>query len=117
MNINNSLTLEQKQLLSQTQIQSLRLLNMCNTELSSFLNNEYLENPLLEHTGGDGAPGMTEEFESWYYRNQNFNEGYGHGDSNETDFREAVPVEDEKILKQYLKEQLNAGRIPKKNGI
>lgn len=110
MSINFGLTQEQKQLLSQTQMQSLKLLNMCNVELNSFLNNEYLENPLLEFKSGNGVPGETEEFEGWYYRNQSFNEGYGDSDKNESGFIENIPVKREDEVYSYLKDQLNSGR-------
>lgn len=43
------LELEQKQILSQQQQQSLEILAMHTTELKQFLEYEYLENPLLEH--------------------------------------------------------------------
>lgn len=112
--MNYGLTYEQKQLLSQTQIQSLKLLNMCNTELNSFLNNEYLENPLLDHREGDGAPGMTEEFDAWLQQNQSFNEGYGDSDKNESRQRELVPVEEGTALNAYLKDQMDAGRYSEK---
>lgn len=109
-----SLSYEQKQLLSQKQIQSVALLNMCNMELSSFLNNEYLENPLLDHDGGNDTLGMAEEFSSWYHQNQTFNEGYDDNDKNETYHREHVPIEESEKLKRYLKEQLDAGTYTEK---
>lgn len=49
MDINMKLSLEQKHLLSQKQLQSLTILNMNNSELQNYLNTEYLENPLLEY--------------------------------------------------------------------
>lgn len=114
MSMNYGLTYEQKQLLSQTQIQSLKLLSMCNTELDSFLNNEYLENPLLDHREGEGAPGMTEEFDAWHQQNQSFNEGYGDSDKNESCRREAVPVEEGRNLSAFLKDQMHAGKYSEK---
>lgn len=114
MSMNYGLTYEQKQLLSQTQIQSLKLLSMCNTELDSFLNNEYLENPLLDHREGEGAPGMTEEFDAWHQQNQSFNEGYGDSDKNESCRREAVPVEEGRNLSAFLKDQMDAGKYSEK---
>ena len=47
---------EQKQQLSQAQIQSLEILSLDATELSQFLQNEYLENPMLDYTGDKGNP-------------------------------------------------------------
>lgn len=49
------LSAEQKQLLSASQIQSLSVLAMDTTELHDFLQNEYLENPLLDHVPGEGV--------------------------------------------------------------
>lgn len=45
----NLLTLEQKQVLSQNQIQSLEILAMDTVTLNEFMQNEYLENPILEY--------------------------------------------------------------------
>lgn len=39
----NNLELTQKQSLSQTQIQSLEIMNLCNQDLYTFLNEEYME--------------------------------------------------------------------------
>ncbi len=113
MNTNFGLTLEQKQLLSQTQIQSLELLNMCNVELSSFLNNEYMENPLLEQSTSNDMLGITEDFHSWYNQRQTFNEGYGDSDKNETRFREVSPTVYNKEIERYIKDQLDAKRYDK----
>ncbi len=107
------MTKEQKQLLSQTHAQSLKLLGMCNTELHSFLNNEYLENPLFEHTGGSGEPGVTEEFESWYSGFRDFNDGYGDSDRVDPSIKKASMAEDADRLRTYLKDQLNVNRYTK----
>lgn len=109
-----TLTYEQKQLLSQNQIQSIALLAMCNMELSSFLNNEYLENPLLDHDGSNDTIGMAEEFGSWYQQNQTFSEGYGDNDQMDTVYRTHVLVEESESLKRYLKEQLDARKYSEK---
>lgn len=45
---------KQKQILSYGQLQSLEILTMDNVELEAFLQSEYLENPMLEHTGDTG---------------------------------------------------------------
>lgn len=59
MEIGYSTILEQSQIMSQNQIQSLQILAMDNTELNEYLQNEYLENPLLEHA--PGAEGSSKE--------------------------------------------------------
>ena len=48
MDIN--LTLHQRQALSQSQIQSLNILSFDSIELNQFLQDEYLENPILDYT-------------------------------------------------------------------
>lgn len=50
MNMEFTTNLEQKQTLSQTQIQSLKILSMTNSELHQFLQDEQMENPMLELT-------------------------------------------------------------------
>ena len=75
----NNLELAQKQSPSQTQIQSLEIMNLCNQDLYTFLNEEYMENPLMDKTG-ESAPGEVQEFDEWYLHGQTFNEGYGSED-------------------------------------
>jgi len=48
MELINDIVLEQRQILSQNQMQSLAVLAMNNQELSTFLQDEFLENPLFE---------------------------------------------------------------------
>lgn len=110
MSINMNLTMEQKQLLSQSQIQSLELLAMCNVELSAFLNKEYLENPLLDHDDTGDNMGNTEDFHVLYERHQTMNEGYGHADRTEERPREIIPASTGIGIEDYLKEQLDAKR-------
>lgn len=67
---------KQKQILSQKQLQSLSILAMDNVELDMFLQNEYLENPLLEHveimpenTAGTSSRNSDEK-DPWNYRSE-----------------------------------------------
>ena len=60
------MTLEQKQTLSQTQIQSLEILAMDSIELNRFLHDEYLENPILDYSGGGSGPVKTQELSAEY---------------------------------------------------
>ena len=102
----NNLELAQKQSLSQTQIQSLEIMNLCNQDLYTFLNEEYMENPLMDKTW-DSAPGEVQEFDEWYLHGQTFNEGYGSEDKEERR-REILPAKQEGIdPTAYLKDQLN----------
>lgn len=56
MKLNAKLLLDQRQTLSQSQIQFLEILSMDNIELATFLQKEYLENPILEcYSGTEGS--------------------------------------------------------------
>ena len=61
----SALELHQKQQMSQSQIQSLHILSLDNGELSEFLQNEYIENPILDHTpsGSSFAVSETQDFD------------------------------------------------------
>ncbi|WP_290761530.1 RNA polymerase factor sigma-54 [Anaerostipes sp.] len=56
MSYRSALELHQKQKMSQSQIQSLHILSLDNGELSDFLQNEYIENPILDYApAGSGC--------------------------------------------------------------
>ncbi|MBS7009548.1 RNA polymerase factor sigma-54 [Anaerostipes sp.] len=55
-----SLELNQKQQLSQSQIQSLNILSLDNGELSEFLQNEYIENPILDYSPPSSSPAVSD---------------------------------------------------------
>ncbi|ADL04386.1 RNA polymerase factor sigma-54 [Lacrimispora saccharolytica] len=65
----HKLTVEQRQLLSQNQISSLELLALCNSDLYQYMENEYMENPLLEHTNTDAESYTQEDDQAWYRSN------------------------------------------------
>ncbi len=65
----HKLTVEQRQLLSQSQISSLELLALCNSELSRYMENEYMENPLLEQTNSGNESYTQEDYQAWYQLN------------------------------------------------
>ena len=79
----SALELHQKQQMSQSQIQSLHILSLDNGELSEFLQNEYIENPILDHTpsGSSFAVSETQDFD--------------------------IPEETTDMVKTYLLDQLN----------
>ena len=52
MEIKTDISLQEKQVLSQVQMQSLNILSMSMTELEEFLQNEEIENPLVEYSSG-----------------------------------------------------------------
>ena len=66
MELNYGMSLEQKQQLSQNQIQSLEVLAMDSVELSEFLQDEYLENPLLDYSEEHAMPGGREDIGQTY---------------------------------------------------
>lgn len=107
MKMDYGLLQKQKLLMSQTQIQSLGLLNMCNIELNLFLNNEYIDNPLLEHQEGEGPDGLAENLQIFPEPRYNFQEGYGHGDKEETSPIEYTAKEKFEDIQIYLKEQMD----------
>lgn len=65
-------SLEQKQLLSQSQIQGLEILAMDNVELNKFMQNEYLENPVLEYQMKEETRGRPDELQYWYDKDSSF---------------------------------------------
>lgn len=78
-----TLELNQKQQLSQSQIQSLHILSLDNGELSEFLQNEYIENPILDYTPSGSSPAASE--------NRDFD----------------IPAENTEEVKTYLLDQMN----------
>lgn len=89
---------KQKQILSHQQLQSLEILTMDNVELDAFLQSEYLENPMLEYTGGSGE-------------NKLFSNAVQ--PSNE-DGKWNRQMEEPADLREYLKSQLRIGIDDKK---
>lgn len=71
----NSLQIEQKQALSTTQLQSLKVLSLTNQELESFLTEEYLENPLLD-CSRDLETTMLNDLESLYEKGISYKDHY-----------------------------------------
>lgn len=98
---------QQRQLLSQAQIQSLEILSMDIFELNQFLKNEYLENPLLDHSENSHSIENHEPLTSYY---EHFpGSGFGmHISTDEEDNRTqdfSAPRED--TLQNYLLSQLD----------
>ena len=76
MELSYGIQLEQKQLLSQNQIQSLEILAMDGVELNQFLQNEYLENPLLDYSGNHSMGSGTEEINKTYEQTVTYGRNY-----------------------------------------
>lgn len=107
MDIGYRNTLEQKQLLSQTQIQSLAILSMDNVELNDFLQGEYMENPMLEFTGSKEGVMEQVEFHQWY-ESQGVARDYEENEySDEGTIKRDIPVYEGDPLEDYLLSQLN----------
>lgn len=85
MNVVQSLSVEQKQALSRKQIQSLELLAMGTAELNTFLEKEYMENPLLEYCGQGCVSSVSEHRHEWW----------------------EIPAPSYSCIEEYVKSQLN----------
>lgn len=92
------LRLQQRQSLSQTQLQSLHILTLDSVELNQFLREEHLENPLLDYT--ETVPNTAK---------------YGTGDlfTQSSDKRSDIPCITEDTLQQFLLSQLDISRYSK----
>lgn len=106
MELGYGIQLEQKQQLSQSQIQSLEILAMDSQELSSFLQNEYLENPLLDCSGAHSIGSGTEEINKTYEQTLTYGRNYEEMIEEEDKRRRDIPMEDHDLVKNYLLYQL-----------
>lgn len=95
---------EQKQQLSQAQIQSLEILSLDATELSQFLQNEYLENPMLDYTGDKGNP--AEDISTVFERPVTYEQNYEEFWEKDRKQNKEIPMPDGDAVKKYLMEQL-----------
>lgn len=87
--LENNLTLEQRQVLSAGQIQSLEILACTNQELESFMTNEYLENPMLECSSDKQSESLC-DLEQMYEKGASYRDQYLQGeeeDSRKEDIR------------------------------
>lgn len=102
------LTQEQKQQLSQNQIQSLKILAMDSMELREFMRNEYLENPVLEYQKDDSdLPPQTRQDSGYILTSHT-------GDSAREELKQTYEIpdraKDSPSIKEYLMNQLPKGR-------
>lgn len=107
MQIKNELVVKQQQILSDRQIQSLKILAFSNQELNEFLTNEFLENPMLEAESGKKND-MLVSAEQFFERNsspQDFSAGMQEED--ETGKRE-IADQDRGKLEEMLLSQLDS---------
>lgn len=111
MELEYEIQLEQKQLLAPSQIQSLEILAMDQGELSQFLQNEYLENPLLEWSGESGMGAGSEELRKTYEHTVTYGRSYEEMVEEEDKRRRDIPVQDQDQIKNYLLYQLPQQRF------
>lgn len=114
MEILQNITIENKQMLCQAQIQSLEILAMDTVELGEFLQNEYMSNPLLEHHSNQEMNTSMEKFSEWYDHSY---KGMDYSRDRDDDFEErrTIPAPDTDYLKNYLTSQLDIQRFSKKD--
>ncbi len=106
MELGYSLKTEQKLKMSQNQIQSLEVLSMDSTQLREFLQNEYLENPLLEFCGNqDGEQGPS-DISSHYEVPITYGKTYEEMVDEEDRRHQDLPDTDPDLLKKNLLYQL-----------
>ncbi len=108
MDLNYFVTLEQKQHMAQSQIQSLEILALCNAELDSFLQNEYMENPLMEYSASKEVPDREDEFHDRYEKQAAGMEGYEEREDKEQ--RSEIAAQESIEIKNYLKSQIDHKR-------
>ena len=67
--MDNNLSLEQKQVLSQSQIQAIEVLTMDSVSLNDYLYREYLENPMMEHnsSAGDSLESISDRMKAYQF--------------------------------------------------
>lgn len=111
MEVNLHQGLEQKQILSQSQVQSLNLLAMNNCDLKEFLDKEQLENPLLEM--GDG----TERYDhmisigNWMELSERKVDHTYNNSEMEEESQFDIPASDKDAFIRNLKNQINQERF------
>ena len=105
MEMNSGLLLEQKQMLSAKQMQSLEILAYTNQELEEFLMKEYLENPMLENTM-DKENEMVTDMEKFYEKGTSYREQYLEHGEEEEGRRNDVTAKGEDEWKRSLMGQL-----------
>lgn len=112
MELSQTQDLGLKQILSQKQIQSLEILSLDISELQKFLENEYIENPLLEQSPHKKEDFLTDidRFKNWY-DDQYTSSVYKGEISAEEEKKHYVPElqnkEQDVFLKLYLTGQLD----------
>ena len=114
MKMTHQVTMENKQMLSQTQIQSLEILAMDAVELEEFLQNEFMSNPMLEHKASHDMHTSTsaEAGPNWY---ENLYAGRDYVEIRDEDpgERGGLKAPDTNSVKRYLLMQLDIQKFSK----
>lgn len=105
MNPGNQLFLEQRQMLSQNQMQSLQILACNNQELEDLLKDEYAENPMLEHTGPE-RDDFFANIDTMYERGTSFQSHSTPWDGEDDQRKNDIPSKTYDDLKRDLLAQL-----------
>ncbi len=108
MELGYEIQIEQKQQLTQGQIQSLEILAMDGMELNEFLQNEYLENPLLDVSGTHVVGSGQEEIHKTYEQTLTYGRNYEEMIEEEDRRRRDIPMQDQNQVRNFLLDQLSA---------
>lgn len=106
MELGYEIQIEQKQQLTQGQIQSLEILAMDGMELNEFLQNEYLENPLLDVSGTHVVGSGQEEIHKTYEQTLTYGRNYEEMIEEEDRRRRDIPMQDQNQVRNFLLDQL-----------
>lgn len=108
MELSQYVSLETKQILSQSQIQSLEILAMDAIELEDFLQNEYMSNPLLDcnldKTGQAGIGQDVRWFDNTIHKGRRYI-----SEDEDFDVRDNLVAPDTDYLKKYFLDQIELG--------
>lgn len=105
MELSQHVALETKQILCQSQIQSLEILAMDAIELEEFLQNEYMSNPLLDCNLDSSVPSGMGQDVRWFDHDTRKRRNRGDEDE-DYDSRNNLAAPEEDYLKKYLLSQI-----------
>lgn len=101
----NRLALEQRQVLSEKQVQSLEILAYTNQELKDFLLNEYLENPMLENAL-DKQNDRMKDLDEIYEKSLSYKEYCIQWEEDDNNRRDDIRAKNPEEMKNFLLSQL-----------
>ncbi|HIX72792.1 MAG TPA: RNA polymerase factor sigma-54 [Candidatus Anaerobutyricum stercoripullorum] len=104
MELSQNVALETKQILSQSQIQSLEILAMDAVELDEYLQNEYMSNPMLDCTLEGGGQAAPEQEVRWFEAGRRRTSR--NDDDEDYDSRDTLAAPDPDYLKNYFLSQI-----------